>query len=184
MAAMPETLVAARAEHARSEASVAAVYAEHGPFVWRVLRHIGVRPADLDDALQEVFVVVHRKLASFDRASSIRTWLFAIATMVAMSFRKRAHVRRETVVERVPEREDTSAGPDTHAERARALARALELVQALPDDLRLVFVLYEIEEMPMKEVAAALEVPLQTAYTRLHRARELFEARAALAREG
>ncbi len=154
--------------------AVAAIYQEHGAFVWRTLRHLGVRPADLDDALQEVFMVVHRKYETWDGISAIRTWLFGIARMVSMNMRKRAHVRREQPVASLPEEFEPNQ-PEGLVGDARAFARAMQIIERLPEDLRLVFMLYEIDEMPMKDTATALKIPLQTAYSRLHRARSLFE---------
>lgn len=154
--------------------AVAALYHEHGAFVWRSLRHLGVRPADLDDALQEVFMVVHRKYDTWDGVSAIRTWLFGIARMVSMNMRKRAHVRREQPVASPPEELEPNQ-PDGLVGDARAFEQAMQIIERLPEELRLVFTLYEIDEMSMKDAAEALGVPLQTAYSRLHRARALFE---------
>lgn len=148
-------------------------YMAHGPFVWRSLRHLGVPPSDLDDALQEVFLVVHKKLHTWDGTCAMKTWLFGIARMIAMNMRKRAHVRRESPVANVPE-PASPRGPDATVENAQAIGLAMQIVASMEPNLRMVFTLYEIEEMSMKEVASALDVPLQTAYSRLHRAREIF----------
>ena len=72
-----------------------AVVAEHGPYIWRVLRRLGVRPSDVEDVWQETFIVVHRKLDAFEGRSQLRTWLSAIAVRVASDYRNRAHRRRE-----------------------------------------------------------------------------------------
>jgi RNA polymerase sigma-70 factor (ECF subfamily) len=98
-----------------------ALYREHGAFVWRSLRHLGVPPADLDDALQEVFLVVLRKHDTWDRMSSIRSWLFGIARMISMNMRKRAHVRRERPVASPPE-EIALSHPEGLVSEARAFA--------------------------------------------------------------
>src|SRR4051812_1143348 len=81
--------------------TVAEVFREHAPFVWRALRRLGVREADVEDACQEVFVVVHRRLADFEGRSSVRTWVYGICVRVASDWRKRAHVRREIVTDDV-----------------------------------------------------------------------------------
>lgn len=147
------------------------VYTGHVAFVWRSLRRLGVREADCDDAAQEVFLVVHRKLAAFLGPSPIRTWLFAICLRVASDHRRRAAARRELVGERVPDQ--AMAAPQPEA-LARAQARALldGILDRLDDDKRAVFVLYEIEQLCMNEVAATVGCPLQTAYSRLHAARK------------
>jgi RNA polymerase sigma-70 factor (ECF subfamily) len=128
--------------------------------------------------VQEVFVVVHRRLPSFEGRSSLRTWLYGICLRVASDFRRRARVRYERTASD-PARdlsESASLAPD---ERARARAQLRNLLAALDDDKREVLVLYEIEGLPMSEVAEILGCPLQTAYSRLHAARARLVALAA-----
>ena len=153
----------------------AVIFREHAPLVWRALRRLGVREADVEDLSQEVFVIVHRKLPTFEGRSALSTWIYGICVRVASDHRKRAHVRREQPTERVPdERHSAPQLNDLAREQARALLdRALE---TLDDDKRAVFVLYEIEELEMPEVADALGCPLQTAYSRLYAARKLVQA--------
>jgi RNA polymerase sigma-70 factor (ECF subfamily) len=164
-----------------------AVVAEHGPYVWRVLRRLGVRASDVDDVWQETFIVVHRKLGGFEGRSSLRTWLSAIAVRVASDYRNRAHRRREQATEEVPEdtNESRSSQHDELVDRER---RALldQLIAELKPEQREVLVLYEFAELPMQEVAEALGCPLQTAYSRLHAARRALEqaARREAARRG
>ena len=95
--------------------SLVAIHAEHGDFVWRSLQRLGVRDADLDDMLQEVFIVVHRKLDSFDHSSRIRTWLFGICLRVAAGYRRSARFRREELSDRLPETRDAAANPEERA---------------------------------------------------------------------
>src|SRR5262245_5550378 len=85
---------------------VAGVYADHCDFVWRTLQHLGVRGADLEDLMQEVFVVVHRKLDGFDGRSRITTWLFGISLRVVGRHRRRAYFRFERQEAEVPETAD------------------------------------------------------------------------------
>lgn len=153
--------------------SAAELYREHRAFLWRALRHLGVPESDLDDAIQEVFVVVHRKLDTFDGSSSPRTWLFGIARMTAMGMRRKAVRRREDLVETLPEMRTDPTDQVEHGER---LELARRTIAEMPEDQRLVFVLFEIEEMPMADVARALDCPLKTAYGRLYRARDTFRA--------
>lgn len=166
MTARPEPLDLTRDD------AVLAIVREHGAFVHRALARLGVREADVDDAFQEVLVVVHRRLSDFEGRSSLRTWLYGIAVRTAAAFRRRAAARYEIPVDEVPDGEVGASAPDAHAaarEALRALDRALE---TLDDARRAVFVLYEIEELDMPEVAAALGCPLQTAYSRHKVARE------------
>lgn len=155
-------------------AEVERIFREHGPFVWRTLRRLGLTEADADDLCQDVFVVVFKKLHEFEERSSLRTWLYGISARLAAAHRRRASTQREVPTERPPETEAPS-GPHDHfveSEARRLLDRALD---KLDDDKRAVFVLYEIEELSMTEIAKTLECPLQTAYSRLYAARDIVE---------
>jgi RNA polymerase sigma-70 factor (ECF subfamily) len=147
------------------------VFQRHLGFVWRVLRSLGAPPADLDDLTQEVFVVVHRRLAEFEGRSSLSSWLYAICRRVWQDQRRRAYRRHEQTTASPPDgvAPFTPGDVAAHDEEVGRLARILDRLDA---DKRAVFVLYEIEQLGMKEVAAALGCPLQTAYTRLHAARD------------
>jgi RNA polymerase sigma-70 factor, ECF subfamily len=162
-----------------------AVVAEHGPYIWRVLRRLGVRPSDIEDVWQETFIVVHRKLGAFEGRSQLRTWLSAIAVRVASDYRSRAHRRREQATEEVP---DGGAAASQHDDLVEQERRALldKLIAELKPEQREVIVLYEFAELPMQEVAEALGCPLQTAYSRLHAGRKALEqaARRESARRG
>ncbi len=158
-----------------SQPSMRTIFDEHARYVIRTLRHLGVREADVDDVAQEVFVTVHRKLAEFEGRAKLRTWLYAICLRVASDHRRRAYVVRERATDNPPvdTGERTGNEPDTSLE-SRAFVR--ELLAELDDDKRTVLVLYEIEGLTMREVAEVVGCPLQTAYSRLHTARELLQA--------
>ena len=162
-------MLLATSEHLKAP-PFADVYADNAAFVWRSLRRLGVRESDAEDACQEAFLVVHKKLGEF-RGGSLRAWLFAIAMRVASDWRKRAHVRREVTGDAMPESIATD-NPSADLDRARARALLESILATLDDDKRAVFVWYELEGMPMSDIASALECPLQTAYSRLHAARE------------
>ena len=151
------------------------VFTTHAPFVWRTLRRLGVREADVEDVCQEVFLVVHRQLPGFEARSSIRTWLYGICLRAASSYRRRPHRSREDIASTPPE-ESIPAPQDDDLERKRALARLDVALDQLDDDKRAVFVLYELEQLSMAEIAEATGCPVQTAYSRLHAARRLVEA--------
>jgi RNA polymerase sigma-70 factor (ECF subfamily) len=151
------------------------VYAEYAPFMWRSLRRLGVREPDLADACQEAFLVVHRKLSEFDGRSTLRTWLFGICLRLASNWRRRIYARPEIATDSVP---DSAELPIQGEAMQRRQARVLldGILDQLDEEKRAVFVLYELENWPMNEVAAAAECPLQTAYSRLHAARRQVEA--------
>lgn len=146
------------------------MFREHAPFAWRALRRLGVSEADADDVCQEVFVVVHRKLAEFEGRSTLRTWIYGICVRTASTHRRLAR-HREVPTEELPEMiaQDGPYEQTTRRQALHALDRALD---QLDDDKRAVFVLYEIEELTMAEVAEVIGCPLQTAYSRLHAARD------------
>lgn len=147
-----------------------AVYAENVRFVWRVLTHLGVPNSDLEDVCHDVFLVVQRRAGDFAGRSSIRTWIYGIALRTASDYRKRAFRRYERSVDQVPETID-SANQHESLERDQLRGKLTNLLARLPDTQREVFVLYEVEELGMREVAEVLGCPLQTAYSRLHAAR-------------
>lgn len=152
------------------------VYTAHADFVWRCLRRQGVPPDESDDAIQEVFLVVHRALAAFEGRSSLQTWLFTICRSVARDRRQRASVRHE-----VPRADALLDGIDTRADAAARLEHndRLSLLESIlsqmEPDLRDVFVLFEIEDMTGEEIAQALSIPPGTAYSRLQLARKAFK---------
>lgn len=152
------------------------IFTLHASDVWRALRSLGASESDADDLTQEVFLVVYRKLPEFEERSLISTWLYGISVRVFSDHRRRAHVRREQATGEIPEgRISASQIQEIEAQHAQQLLDSA--LATLDDDKRAVFVLYEIEGLQMKEVAAALDCPVQTAYSRLHTARAEVEAR-------
>jgi RNA polymerase sigma-70 factor (ECF subfamily) len=150
-----------------------ALFREHAPFVWRVLRRLGVREPDIADVCQEVFMAVHKQLPSFEGRSKPSTWIYAIARRRAASYRERAHHRREQLDGACGEAHGDERAESPVAGLARSEMRALldRLLEALDDDKREVIVLYEIEGLQMHEVVEIIGCPLQTGYSRLHAAR-------------
>jgi RNA polymerase sigma-70 factor (ECF subfamily) len=146
-------------------------FTQNFDYLCRVLRRLGVRPADVEDLAQEVFVVMCRRWAEYQPERSLRAWLVGISFHTAQKYF--ARVWRETPTEGI-ELCDPGPQPDDRldAERSRWLVqRALSL---LPPRDRAVLSLRELEELSMQEVADILQVPLFTAYTRLRRARTRF----------
>ncbi len=158
----------------------AEVYEEQFAFVWRNAKHLGVPDSHIDDVTQEAFVIVHAKLSSFEGRSSLKTWLFGILANVVRSHRRGLRARSRAESSADPEDvADPAAGPHERAARAEAAHVADRLLDALDDDKRAVFVLAELEQMSAPDIASALEVPLNTVYSRLRLAREAFAAAAA-----
>lgn len=152
------------------------VRTKHLEFVWLTLQRFGVREADLDDAVQEVFVVVFQRLAEFDGRAKVTTWLFAIAQRVAMAARRRAASRREVDADALPE---PPSGPESDPEHAATQREARRRLAAILDEIepekRAVFVMFEIEGLECEAIAEMIGVPVGTVYSRLHHARRAFE---------
>jgi RNA polymerase sigma-70 factor (ECF subfamily) len=147
------------------------IMGDHLSFVWRTLKRHGVRESDLQDQSQEVFLLVHTKLAEFRGESALRTWIYGIAMRVAAGYRRKAHVTRESVMPTAPE-QPMAAAQERAVEEKRALARLQALLEAVEPQKREVFVLYEVEELAMIEVAKAVGCPLRTAYAWYNQVRE------------
>jgi RNA polymerase sigma-70 factor (ECF subfamily) len=151
------------------------IYEKHADFVWRTLRRMGVPEEDLGDALQGVFLAVHRALSQFEGRSSVTTWLFTVCRSVARERRNRAHLRYEVFDEILVDREiDLRADVGAFVER-RERANLLEaLLDRLEVDQRNVLVLFELENLSGEEIGEALGIPLGTVYSRLWSARKAF----------
>lgn len=157
----------------------AEVFRAHAPFAWRCLRRLGVTHGDVDDVCQEVFLIVHKKLGQYDGRASLRSWIYGICIKKASDHRRLAHIQRERLHDVMPESESTSNGPEASLESRRALALLDRALQALDEDKRAAFVLYEIEGLGLQEVADACGCPLQTVYSRLAAARRHVESQLA-----
>lgn len=142
-------------------------------FVYNTLRRLGIRSADLPDATQEVFATVAGILGDYDPARPLRPWLFGIAYRVGMRYLDVAHRRREVPSE-VPEAPDSSPAADAAIERQEARALARLALEAVEPARRAVLVLAHFEGLSVPEIADALQIPVNTAYSRLHRARAEF----------
>jgi RNA polymerase sigma-70 factor (ECF subfamily) len=155
--------------------SVAEVVAEHGRFVWVTLQRFGVRGADLDDLAQEVFLVVHQRVHTWDRASRMTTWLYGICLRVASTHRRRAYVRREQADGTAAEGMDAARpDPEQAASREQGRARLEAILDGMELERRAVFVMFEIDGMTCDEIAATTAAPLGTVYSRLRAARKDF----------
>jgi len=179
-AARDPTLESPSAPVARVDdpAAFRAMVLEHAPHLRRLVRSLGVPEPDLDDVSQEVFIVAHRRLQTFEGRSALRTWLCGIAVRVASDFRAKGYRRREQPTDNPPA-EAQNADQELALERKRAWLLIEGLLGELSQEQREVFVLYELGELSMPEVARALECPQPTAYSRLYAAREQIERRMA-----
>jgi RNA polymerase sigma-70 factor, ECF subfamily len=170
--------------------SVAEIHDLHADFAWRSLQRLGVPMADLEDALQEVFIVVHRRLASFDQSSLMTTWLFGICLRVASAQRRRAHVRRERPfaaadwLDSLPDERALDVPNPEQAALEREQRTELEaLLDGLDPVRRATVVMFEIEGMSAPEIATLTDVPVNTVYSRLASARDKLKSAAQRVRQ-
>jgi len=166
-----------RHEGQRVALRVEDVYEANFDFVWRTARRLGALDAHLDDVVQEVFVVVQRRLAEFEGRAELRTWLFSITRHVV-----RAHLRQsarsrgpalDEIGELVDSRAPSAESKLVHDEDTRLL---YALLDELDEDKREVFVLSELEEMSGPAIAEALGLHLSNVYARVRVARQAFDA--------
>ena len=170
---LAEGFPSAPADRLGHELELTTVYAQHADFVWRSLQRLGVPAQDLEDAFQETFVVVHRRLSDFGGRSKLTTWLFGICLRVAKRQRRLGFLRElapegapEPVEHRTPERE----AQQRQAERLLAV-----ILDRLTPEQRAVFTMFEFEQIDCPEIAAVMGVPVGTVYSRLHAARARFQ---------
>ncbi len=152
---------------------LAALYREQHDYVARVLRHLGLDAALVDDALQEVFLVVHRRLADFDASRSLRNWLYGIARRVASDYRRGTRKGNRPLL-LVADHSSSIQGRDEgrRMESARLVEQYLATLDA---GKRRVFLLAEVEGMTAPEIAQVEGLNVNTVYARLRAARIGFE---------
>lgn len=155
------------------------IYDQYFDFVYRGARRLGVPPRSAEDATQDVFLVVHRRLGDFEGRSSIKTWLYGITRRVAKDYRRRANRKEKGLVSaegpmggQLVSEQDS---PDERAARQQAAETLEKILAGLDESRREVFVLAEMEQMTAPEIAEALSLNLNTTYSRLRTARAEFE---------
>jgi RNA polymerase sigma-70 factor (ECF subfamily) len=163
-----------------------ALFRAHAPFVAAFLHRLGTPQSEVDDLVQEVFLVAHRKGGYVPGAGQPRTWLAAIALRVARSGHRSRSRRREAPEElALDSLVYGGKDPGEALEIQKSLARVQQALQTLDLEHRAAFVLYEIEGEPCETIAASFDVPVGTIYSRLHHARRRFlEAYSDLGQEG
>lgn len=168
-------------ETAHPKFNAGALYEQHFGFVWRNLLRLGVPEQHLEDAAQEVFLVVHRRGESYDeQRSSVQTWLIGIVLRVSQNRRrslrrgwsKLTSLRSEDDLHAIP---SDAAGPAELVAKREAAALLRRALDCMDDKKRAIFVLVDIEQLSVPEAAGALNLNLNTAYARLRSARIEFQ---------
>jgi RNA polymerase sigma-70 factor, ECF subfamily len=176
--AQPNSRTDDRSNLRTGELDLAEIYADYFKGVWRNLRRLGVPNALLDDAVQDVFLVVYRRRHEFAHLSSLKTWIFGIVLHVAKDYRRAAkrHAARTTrYAEAVVEDPDDHC-PAQAAQRREASAFLHSILERIKYEHRAVFVLVELEELSVPEAAVACSASVATCQRRLRRARTAFNA--------
>jgi RNA polymerase sigma-70 factor (ECF subfamily) len=158
-----------------------AVYEACSDLVWRGLVSLGIQGAAIDDAFQDVFLVVHRRLAEFEGRSNVRSWVFGIVVRVARDHRRRSR-RKGGLVPLEVELVDYGPGPHEELVRADALRDLALILDGLEEERREIFVLAELEQLSAAEIASALGLNVNTVYSRIRAARRDFDAAVTRAR--
>lgn len=151
-----------------------ALYEAHFAFVWGSLRRLGVREADALDLTQKVFLTVHARLGVFEGRSQLRTWIFGICQRLASDYRRSARVRLEIATDalELDAQRGAGNGPLAAAESRQLADTAEAILDKLPEAQRVVFVLFELDEMSGEEIATLLGISVGTVRSRLRLARE------------
>jgi RNA polymerase sigma-70 factor (ECF subfamily) len=167
---------AGSAPPARTHARVSELVELHVDAVWRTLRRLGMPPTELDDGVQQVFTVLARRIAGVEPGRE-RSFLLGVALRVVADHRRarRRHPEDATEASELERRAPQSSSPEKLLDERRRLELLDRLLARLPEDLAKVFVLFELEEMTMAEIARLLAVPSGTVASRLRRAREHFD---------
>ena len=154
------------------------IYKQQARYVFRTLQRLGVRAADVDDLAQEVFTVVFERLADYEHDRAIEPWLFGIAFRVA-SVHHRTRSRRIVEVSSDPIEvpDDAAPGPEEGVADRQARQLVMQALEALTLDQRAVLVMHDIDGQPVPAIAATLDLPVNTVYSRLRVARARFTAR-------
>jgi RNA polymerase sigma-70 factor, ECF subfamily len=156
--------------------SFAAVYERYFDFIWSMTRRFGIREDAIDDVVQEILVVIHSKLHTVENPDSLRSWIYAVVRKTASSYRRRGGGAQNEVrelAEDVPAVDMTS--PEDLTQQSEQVQRLWRLLETLSPEKREVFIMSELEGFTCPEIAEALSIPLNTAYSRRRTGREAFD---------
>jgi RNA polymerase sigma-70 factor (ECF subfamily) len=151
------------------------VYKQYLDFVWSSAGHLGAGTDVIDDVVQDVFIVIHSKLATLQRPEALRSWIYGIVRRTVSDYRRSSRTRDAAGAKLGVEPKSTNPSPLDLAERNAELELLENVLAKLDEPKREIFVMVEVLEMTVPEVVQALEIPLNTAYSRLRAARQSFE---------
>jgi RNA polymerase sigma-70 factor (ECF subfamily) len=162
--------------HPQKDTEFRALFEREFGYVMNTVRRLGVREADLEDLVHDVFLTFHKRQADYDTSRPLRPWLFGIAYRVVSDHRRLARNRNEFLGKGDEEKVDSSRGAEELVSAGQDRDLVLQALQTIPEDRRAVFLLHDLDGTSMPEIAAVLEIPLNTGYSKLRLARRDFRA--------
>jgi RNA polymerase sigma-70 factor (ECF subfamily) len=158
--------------------SFESIYRQYFDFVWSAVRRLGVSPAATDDVVQEVFIVIHSRIHTLERPEALRSWIYGVVRRTVSSHHRAQRAKAVSGVQLAVETEaqvGTPPTPSDLSEQNDQVKLLYRLLEELDEQKREVFILAELDELTAPEIAQILEIPLNTAYSRLRAARQAFE---------
>jgi RNA polymerase sigma-70 factor (ECF subfamily) len=177
-AAAPDSVPVSQPSEPHSVLVFSAVYRDYFEFVWSCTRRLGVGGEAIDDVVQEILIVIHARLHTLERTESLRSWIYGIVRRTVSTYHRSRRTKEASMGRTIDDsgfRQSCTPTPLDIVEQSDQMALLWELLNEVGDAKREVFILAELEEMTVPEIAEALEIPVPTAYSRLRAARIAFE---------
>jgi RNA polymerase sigma-70 factor (ECF subfamily) len=155
----------------------AAIYRQYFDFVWSSVRRLGVSPASMDDVVQDVFIVIHARLHTLQHAETLRSWIYGVTRRTVSGYHRAQRVKDASAVALAvePSVQQLPRTPFDLVEQNDQVKQLFSLLEELDEPKREVFLMVELDDLSVPEIAEILEIPLNTAYSRLRAARQAFE---------
>jgi RNA polymerase sigma-70 factor (ECF subfamily) len=153
------------------------IYRQYFDFVWSSVRRLGVRPVAVDDVVQEIFIVIHSRLHTLEKPEALRSWIYSVIRRTVSGHHRSQRVKEISgvMLATEPETRRQPATPFDLAQQSDQVKLLFSLLDELDEPKREVFVMAELDELTVPEIAEILEIPLNTAYSRLRAARQAFD---------
>ena len=155
--------------------SLESIYKQYFDFVWSSVRRFGVSPAAMDDVVQEVFIVIHSRLHTLEQPKALRSWIYGIVRRTVSGHHRSRRVREASGAALATEPNALPRTPLDLVEQNDQVKLLFSLLEELDEPKREVFLMAELDELSVPEIAEILEIPLNTAYSRLRAARQAFD---------
>jgi RNA polymerase sigma-70 factor (ECF subfamily) len=153
------------------------IYRQYLDFVWSSVRRLGVSPAAVDDVVQEIFIVIHSRLHTLEKPEALRSWIYSVVRRTVSGYHRSQSVKETSGIMLAvePEASRQPATPFDLAEQSDQVRLLFSLLDELAQPKREVFMMAELDELTVPEIAEVLEIPVNTAYSRLRAARQAFD---------